>query len=132
MEILMNKIKSFRDLEVWSAAMSLAVQCYRATESFPQPERYGLTAQIRRAAASIPANLAEGHNRSRNAFRNHVRIAVGSQAELDTLLELGVRLKYLTSNEQVMLEEPLRKTGQMLHGLARALNRPLGEEGAEP
>jgi four helix bundle protein len=127
----MNKIKSFRDREVWSAAMSLAVQCYRATESFPTSERYGLTSQIRRATASIPANLAEGHSRSRKAFRNHVNIAVGSQAELDTLLELGLRLTYLTSKEHEMLEERLRRTGQMLHGLQRSLNRPRAKEGAE-
>jgi four helix bundle protein len=120
----MTKISSFRDLEVWSSAMALAVHCYRATEPFPASELYGLTAQIRRAAASIPANLAEGHSRSRNVFRNHVSIAIGSQAEVDTLLELALRLDYLERPDHVALDEPLRRTGQMLHALARALNPP--------
>jgi four helix bundle protein len=104
--------------------MSLTIQSYGATESFPQSERYGLTAQIRRAAASIPANLAEGHGRSRKTFRNHVSIAIGSQAELDTLLELGFRLNYLRPEAYTALEEPLRRTGQMLHGRRRALKPP--------
>ena len=117
----MSPIKKFRDLEVWNLAMSLTIQSYRATESFPQSERYGLIAQIRRAAASIPANLAEGHGRSPKTFRNHVSIAIGSQAELDTLFELGFRLNYLTTETYNALEEPVRRTGQMLHGLERSL-----------
>jgi four helix bundle protein len=110
----MNRITTFRDLDVWRAAMSLTILAYRVTESFPPTERYGLTAQIRRAAASIPANVAEGHGRTRKTFRNHVNIAVGSQAELDTLLELGLRLKYLTADAHAALEDPLRRTGQMV------------------
>jgi four helix bundle protein len=125
----MNRITKFRDLEVWNLAMSLTIQSYRVTESFPQSERYGLTAQIRRAPASIPANLAEGHGRSRKMFRNHVSIAVGSQAELDTLLELGLRLNYLRPETYATLEDPLRRTGQMLHGLKRALKPPLKSNG---
>jgi four helix bundle protein len=123
----MNRIRKFRDLDVWNARMSLTILAYRATERFPPAERYGLTAQIRRAAASIPANVAEGHGRTRKTFRNHLSIAIGSQAELDTLLELGLRLKYLTAETHMALEEPLRRTGQMLHGLKRALRRPATE-----
>ena len=108
--------------------MRLAEDCYRATGAFPTAERYGLTAQIRRAAASIPANLAEGHGRSTNAFRNHVSVAIGSQAELDTLLELACHLGYLTSEALAAAEKPLHRTGQMLHGLARSLNAPVRSE----
>ena len=66
----MARINSFRELEVWQAAIDLALLCYRTTASFPLDERFGLTVQIRRAAVSIPANIAEGHNRkSRKAYR---------------------------------------------------------------
>jgi len=117
----MPSLKSFRDLDVWQIAMNLALLCYRATSSFPQGERYTLTAQIRRAAASIPANVAEGDGRkSRKAYRNHVSIALGSHAELEPLLELATRLKHVTSSEAAALEVPIRRTGQTLHGLFRA------------
>ena len=119
----MAKITSFRDLEVWGHAMTLTERCYRATDSFPVSERYGLSSQIRRAAASIPANLAEGHGRSTRAFMNHVSIAIGSQAELDTLLELGSRLSLLPAAQREDIDENLRRTGQMLHALLRALTR---------
>jgi four helix bundle protein len=116
-------IHSFRDLDVWQAGMELVRLCYGATEGFPTSERYGLTAQIRRAAVSIPANIAEGHCRPLNAYRNHVSIATGSQAELDTLIELAFRLELLDHRQQKTLIAPLHKTGQLLRGLARALTR---------
>ena len=88
-------IKSFRDLIVWQKGMDLATLVYRETSRFPSTERFGLTAQIRGAAVSVPANLAEGHERhARGAHRRHVSIALGSLAELDTHLELGLRLGY--------------------------------------
>jgi len=118
----MAKINTFRQLEVWQAAMELVLVCYQTTASFPTDERYGLSAQIRRASVSIPANVAEGHNRrSRRAYRNHVHIALGSQAELGTLLELSARLAYLSPEQWTALQDLLRRIGQMLHGLARAL-----------
>jgi four helix bundle protein len=117
----MTPIVSFRDLDVWHLAMDLAVLSYAVTGGFPIDERYGLTSQIRRAATSIPANVAEGHGRPNKAYRNHVSIALGSQAELDTLLELAVRLRFLPAGEFARIDEPLRRVGQMLHGLARSL-----------
>jgi four helix bundle protein len=118
----MAKFNSFRDLEVWRAAMDLAVLCYRTTDAFPRGELYTLTAQIRRAVVSISANVAEGHNRkSRKAYRNHVSIALGSHAELESLLELAKRLDYLDTARLTLLEESIRRTGQMLYGLWRAL-----------
>ena len=75
---------SFRDLEAWQRAMDFAEACYRATETFPASERYGLTGQIRRAAVSIPSNVAEGKcRRSVKAFAYHVGIALGSEGEIE-------------------------------------------------
>ena len=118
----MARIKSFRELDVWNCSMSLALLCYELTESFPRSEQYGLTSQVRRAATSVPANIAEGHNRrSQRAYLNHVNIALGSQAELDTLLELAQRLEYLSADRVRRVRPDLDRAGQMLHGLSRSL-----------
>ena len=120
------KIKSFRELDVWNCSMSLALLCYQLSDSLPRQEQYGLTAQLRRAAASIPANIAEGHNRrSQRAYLNHVNIALGSQAELDTLLELAQRLNYLSEAQRRRARPELDRTGQMLHALSRSLENSL-------
>jgi four helix bundle protein len=118
------RIKSFRELDVWVLAIDLAVETYRLTQAFPRSELFGLTSQLRRSATSISSNLAEGHNRrSRRAYANHVAIALGSQAELDCLVELSVRLKYLLPNDTQMISGLLGRVGQMLHGLARSLEQ---------
>ena len=85
---------------VWREAVELVVDCYRLCNEFPQSERFGIVAQIRRCATSIPANIAEGHGRKRpRPFLNHVNIALGSEAELATHLHVSVRLG-LCSEEQ--------------------------------
>jgi 23S rRNA-intervening sequence protein len=77
-----NAIKSYKDLDVWLMAMALAESCYRATRNFPREETYGMTAQIRRASASIPANIAEGYGRDQTGgFIQFLRIAQGSTRE---------------------------------------------------
>jgi four helix bundle protein len=87
------KIQSYEDLEVWQMAMTLAEQCYRLTATLPREEAYGLSAQIRRAAVSIPANIAEGYGRDQTGnFLNFLRIAQGSARELETHLLLVSRL----------------------------------------
>jgi four helix bundle protein len=87
---VMSKPFTYRDLVVWKLGMDLVERCYKATASFPKSELYGLTAQLRRACVSIPSNIAEGHGtRSTKAYMNHVSIAIGSQAELTTCLELA-------------------------------------------
>jgi four helix bundle protein len=116
------EIKSFRDLEVWVMAMELATAIYKLTENFPSHEQYGIIAQIRRAAVSIPANVAEGHNRRQNGpYRNHVGIALGSQGELDTLIELSVRLRYASDADVLQTQAMTARVGQMLSGLFRSL-----------
>jgi four helix bundle protein len=104
----MSTIVSFRDLKVWQLAMEFA-------------ERYGLTSQTRRAVVSIPSNLAEGHGRKDGAYLNHVRIAIGSQAELTTLLELSRRLHYLSERDAEHLLSGLRDIRKLLYGLKRSL-----------
>ena len=124
----MDAIRSYRDLAVWRVSMELATAIYRATADMPSFERYGLASQIRRAASSIPANLAEGHSRPSQAYRNHVSIAIGSQAELETLLELACRLDFVAAEHVTALAPTLAKTGRMLKGLAKALRRGDAEE----
>ena len=77
-------IRSHRDLRVWQLGMDLTVECYKETSTFPKHELYGLTSQIRRAASSIPANIAEGHARGKNEYQQFLKIAQGSLTELET------------------------------------------------
>jgi four helix bundle protein len=118
----MATITSYKDLLVRQKAMMLAERSYSLTDGFPREERYGLSAQIRRSAVSIPSNLAEGHNRrSRNAFANHVSIALGSQAELETQLILAVRLRFVSEPVAAPVIELACEVGRMLHGLIASL-----------
>jgi four helix bundle protein len=115
-------IKSYQDLEVWQVAMDLAAESYRHTSSYPKTEIYGLISQIRRAAASIPANIAEGHGReSTQSFVQFLRIAQGSVKELETHLLLAVRVGFA---EQAQIEGLLGScgsVGRMLRALIRSL-----------
>lgn len=117
-------IKSYRDLEVWQKAMRLAVICYQSTEGFPKREIYGLASQLRRAAVSIASNVAEGHSRSsRQAYLNHLSIALGSQSEVETQVELASRLNMMPveiAEETLALAE---QVGRMLHALIASLER---------
>jgi four helix bundle protein len=91
--------QNYRDLIAWQKAMDLVVAVYRATEQFPKEEIYALTSQIRRAAVSIPSNIAEGQGRGTvNEFTHFLRIAHGSLRELETQLLIAQRLEYLNSD----------------------------------
>ena len=122
-----QSIKSYRDLEVWRRAMKLAELCYEGTTRFPQRETYGLVSQIRRAAVSIPSNIAEGHSRrSRQAFINHLSISLGSQSELETQVELSLRLRLITEEVARVILQEAEEVGRMLHGLIKRLEEPRG------
>src|SRR5882724_8490014 len=113
-----------KDLETWQAAMTLVTDCYSTTKTFPRDEQFGLTAQLRRAAVSIPSNVAEGGCRhSDRVYLNHVGIALGSHAELETCLELARRLEYLTAAVFAPLSEACTRTGQLLNGLYRSIEQ---------
>jgi four helix bundle protein len=116
------KIQSYEDLEVWQLAMTLAEQCYRLTATFPREETYGLTAQIRRAAVSIPANIAEGYGRNQTGnFLNFLRIAQGSVRELETHLLLAARLKVAEAERVVPCRDVAIRVSKMLRALIRSI-----------
>ncbi|HEY9822633.1 MAG TPA: four helix bundle protein [Candidatus Sericytochromatia bacterium] len=115
-------IRSYRDLQVWQEGMNVAQACYRVTRGFPKEEIYGMTSQIRRAAASIPANIAEGYGREYRAeYIQFLRIAQGSLKELETHLLLTVRVE-LTTTQAV---HPILNQCDSLVKLLRALIRSL-------
>jgi four helix bundle protein len=119
---------TYRDLVVWKQGMDLAEQCYKATASFPKWELYGLTSQLRRASVSIPSNVAEGHGRrSTKAYLNHVSIAIGSQSEFATCVELSARLGFLDEPTRKRVAALSDSVGRLLYGLHRALKRKLAE-----
>jgi four helix bundle protein len=114
--------KSYRDLEVWRKAMSLTTEIYTVTAHYPNEEKFGLVSQMRRAAVSIPSNLAEGHARSgAGEFKHFISIATGSVAELETQVILSADLKYLDKNIENDLLGRLNEIGKMLRGLYRSL-----------
>jgi four helix bundle protein len=92
-------IQNFRDLIVWQKAMKLAAEVYHVTRSLPIDERFGLTSQLRRAAVSIPSNIAEGHARQGREFAHFLSITLGSAAEVETQLLLAVEFEYLTPEQ---------------------------------
>jgi four helix bundle protein len=114
-------IQSFRDLEVWKKSMYLAEAVYLRSEGFPRSEVFGLRSQMRRAAVSIPSNVAEGKAIGGQGYRRHVKIALGSDSELQTQIELAVRLKFLDQRLGDELLANATEIGRMLAGLLRAL-----------
>ena len=127
----MATLFTYRDLDVWKQGMALTELCYRATQTFPDGERYGLISQMRRAAASIPSNIAEGHcRRTTKAFANHVSIALGSHGELSTCVELSARLGFLRPADLEPLLSSSNSVGRLLYGLYQALERKLASANA--
>ncbi|WP_305908653.1 four helix bundle protein [Methylomarinum sp. Ch1-1] len=105
------QVKSYKDLIVWQKSMDLVAMVYQVTKTFPKEELYGLTNQLRRAAVSIPSNIAEGQARNSTAeFRNFLSIARGSLAEVETQLLIAERLKYIDSKK---LDEILNIQGEI-------------------
>jgi four helix bundle protein len=104
--------------------MDLVLTTYALASKLPDSERFGIGGQLRRAAISIPSNIAEGHAAGpRRRYLHHVRIAVGSLAELDTQLELAHRLSFLSSHDVALARQQLARLGQLLHALVRALQK---------
>ena len=117
-------VQHYRELKVWQAAMSLAEQCYAATKSFPREELFGLTSQIRRAAASVPANIAEGQGRQHTKeFLNFLSVARGSLMEVETHLLLSQRVGLLNQSTLDSLLTMSAEISRMLSGLRRALEK---------
>ena len=117
-------IKSHRDLIVWQKAMNFVSAVYVATEQFPKTERYGLTSQIRRSATSVPANIAEGQGRRlKGEFLQFLGNARGSLLELDTHLEIALRLGFIGPESHATLADQLIEIRKLLNGLIRSISR---------
>jgi four helix bundle protein len=117
-----QSINSYRDLRVWQDAMTLAESCYRLTGPFPRDELFGLTSQIRRAATSIAANIAEGHGReSTGSFVQSLRVAQGSLKELETHLLLAERVGILAAPDLPTVLGRCESLGKMVRALIRSL-----------
>jgi four helix bundle protein len=116
------QVKSFRDLRIWQRAMDLVPEIYGLAQRLPGHERFGLADQMRRAAVSIPANIAEGHSRRyTKEFIHHLSIARGSLAELHTLLLLAEKLQYLARGEVEQVEHQLLDLRMPLYALITRL-----------
>jgi four helix bundle protein len=116
------EINSYRDLLVWRQAMDLAVLCYSLMRTFPREDAFGLTSQIRRASASIAANIAEGHGREHpGSFVQFLRVAQGSLKETETHLLLSERVGLLKSEQLATAMDACTEIGKMLRALIRSL-----------
>ena len=125
-------VRSYRDLRAWAEGMDLAVACYELVKSFPREETYGISSQIRRASASIPANVAEGRGReSSGEFVHFLRIAQGSLKELETHLILSSRVELTTAEEVRPVLEKCEAIGKMLRALIRSIQKRQGAETRE-
>jgi|SRR5215472_7343049 len=119
-------MRNFRDLEVWTQSHQLTLDLYRTTAAFPNTEKFGITSQIRRAAASIPANLSEGCGRwSDGEMARFIQIAMGSASELDYFLLLATDLDYIGQEEYQKLVSRLNRVRRMLTGLFKSLKESL-------
>ena len=120
------QIKSYKDLQVWQRGMDLTALVYRLSCELPSEERYGLVSQMRRAAVSVPANIAEGHQRSSTKeYLRFLFIAAGSLAELETLIELASRLYSIPANSIEELVGQADELGKMLRALQQRLEEKL-------
>ena len=116
------KSRSYRDLEVWKLSIDFVKKVYQVTHNFPASENYGLINQIRRAAVSIPSNIAEGQGRnSTKEFKQFLAISLGSLAELETQLIIAKEIEYLTQNGLDALLSPLDRIRKMIKGLSKGI-----------
>jgi four helix bundle protein len=128
----MRSNAAYRKLETWQVSMDFVEQVYKTTRNFPREELYGLTSQLRRAVVSVPSNVAEGYcRRSTKVYVNHVSIALGSHAELETCIEIAARLGFVTDATRDMLEAHLASIGRLLYALHESLEEKVRLEEAK-
>ena len=119
----MDKIRNFRDLDVWQEGIEIVKDVYKAAESFPKQEVYGLTSQMQRCSVSIPSNIAEGFNRFHDKeYRQFLYIALGSCSELETQIEIAGHLKYISENGKACLLEKIDHESRMIRNLVKKIN----------
>lgn len=119
-----NTQKPHKRLDVWNKSIDLTLDIYKLSESFPKSEVYGLTSQMRRAAVSIPSNIAEGAARqTKKEFINYLHMSQGSLSELDTQLVIASRLNYISMETYQEIENRIETISKMLTGLIKSLKR---------
>ncbi len=115
-------VQSYRDLVAWKKAMALVLNVYRSTQTFPRAETYGLTSQLRRAAVSVPSNIAEGQARlSTGEFKHFLGLARGSLVEVETQILIATELGYLARDDSESLLDLSAEVGRILNGLLKSL-----------
>ena len=127
-------LKNYRELKVWQKAYKLCVDIYKITKSFPKEERYGLTSQIRRAAVSVPSNIAEGYGRKTTPeYIQSLYIAYGSHCELETQIMLSKDLGYIKPDDFRTLQQDIEEVERMLKALIKSLqNKHLNPPALRP
>jgi len=114
--------RSYRNLLVWQKSMKFVQEVYAASGTFPREEMYGLTSQVRRAAVSIPSNIAEGHGRrSQREFSQFLRISRGSVMEVETQLQIAASLGFISETRSYHLLKQSEELGKMLDGLSSSI-----------
>lgn len=122
------KVKDYKELKVWQKGIEIVDRIYRLTDRFPKSEVYGLAGQMRRAAVSIPSNIAEGFvRRGSKEYRQFLHVSLGSCAELDTQMIIANRRKYITDNDSRLLAEELNHETRMLVSLIGKLEKHTGD-----
>ncbi|MDO8683652.1 MAG: four helix bundle protein [Armatimonadota bacterium] len=117
-------VNGFRDLRVWQAGMEMVENIYLLTQQFPIEEVYGLSSQMRRAAVSVPSNIAEGHSREHlKEYLQHISIAQASLAELQTQVEIAGRLRYLKDTKVSQTIKQIESLSKQLYALRNALQK---------
>ena len=115
-------LKPHKKLIAWQKSMDLVVSIYDATRSFPKEETYGMVSQLRRAAVSVPSNIAEGAaDRTTDQFRNFLSTAIGSLNEINTQLELALRVGYLSEERYDLIQAAVDECLAVTYGLKRSL-----------
>jgi four helix bundle protein len=123
-----KKISSYKELEVWKRGVGLVTEVYRATSVFPPSELYSLTSQIRRAAVSVPANIAEGWGReSSKNYVQFLRTSRGSLFELETLITISSNLDYFKTDKCAAIRTEIDELGRMLNSIIQKLNSRINE-----
>ena len=118
-----EKIRNFRDLDVWKKGIEIVKDVYKNVDGFPKQEVYGLVSQMRRSSISIPSNIAEGFNRFHNKeYKHFLYIALGSCAELETQIEIAVQLDYIDEQKKAVLLEKIDHESRMLRNLVKKLD----------
>jgi four helix bundle protein len=117
----MAGVDNYRDLQIWQKSMDVCVETYRLSNFLPKDELYGLVSQMRRAAVSVPSNIAEGFVRQGASFGQHLKIAQGSLKELETQLLICMRVELLSEGQISPLLEQCNEVGRMIRSFARTI-----------